>query len=890
MSLFRARQSWSTTVGTEEEFHHGSLAVGNVDNDPNGHDKVVVGNLQGKLRIYYPHGKEYRVEDLMLEQSLPGAILQLAIGRFLPSADVLALAVLHPRTLAVYLVSGVGSAGRTQYLQLERQYEHALGLEGKHFTACNLATGRFSGVDRDLLCVQSMDGRLQIFEQDSHAFTRRLNDCFLPGPLTYLPGLDTFVTSNAENFLEGYRYTVLAAAQEEEERSPLNASLPSNRSITAYKKVQADWSVNLGETVCGIAVARSIRGDSGDDAAFGGANTQDVAALGEHSLFLLRPQGTIAAQLRLDYDPLALHAYAVPTAGGGSTANLIVTSADCKIFVYATQPSLRLVWAAGTHHPLTAVRVGAFIPNPDVTRGLICGVDDVGHLALHYLGTDPPSQVASALDAKEPDYEAMEEEHKALLQTIRRSRGGTAAQRHQLSVRVQVPLRLDDPREIEVGDEAPSSSARASVRVYLSWSGPEPIRDVDLAIDAPPCVRLEGGGTLTVPSVPGRAGTPLVIPFCFACDERVLPSSLKVTASAAYRSEKGEVFHGCAQFQLPLALVADLALPVKQNAFRFTLETDRDPVSLLRLFDDMLSQPHMTDDVLSSVAGTAGGSVLSFAYRGGAIGGAPLTATVLVSKNAGKYRVQSASLPALWLVSEQLVRRLQSHFEGSVALSYGEQLPLHDFFSQIDEHFACRVELRQLRSEMNDAAQQYRVIERRLLVRFKDRNPVALNKLDVLMVDTHEKLLYLARMVEDMEARRTYAATALSCTAHLVVMLLQLRFGLDGENAAALRSYLAPDAADTDEEGWEEHVDAALTHLFRTSLAKNKDKNSAGGAVEDLRILENTDKLKKRINILCDRLSRGGRLVGGAKGHSDGDATVPLTPAPTRKPEPQPQA
>jgi hypothetical protein len=50
-------------------------------------------------------------------------------------------------------------------------------------------------------------------------------------------------------------------------------------------------------------------------------------------------------------------------------------------------------------------------------------------------------------------------------------------------------------------------------------------------------------------------------------------------------------------------------------------------------------------------------------------------------------------------------------------------------------------------SELNDRAHQFRLIEKRLLVRFKDRNPAPLNNLDVLLNSTHEQLITLGTRV-----------------------------------------------------------------------------------------------------------------------------------------------
>lgn len=40
MSLFEAREWWSTAVESSEEFVHGAIAVGNVDNSADGNGEI----------------------------------------------------------------------------------------------------------------------------------------------------------------------------------------------------------------------------------------------------------------------------------------------------------------------------------------------------------------------------------------------------------------------------------------------------------------------------------------------------------------------------------------------------------------------------------------------------------------------------------------------------------------------------------------------------------------------------------------------------------------------------------------------------------------------------------------------------------------------------------
>jgi Bardet-Biedl syndrome 9 protein len=102
MSVFQLQEWWSVKMAEDEEFDHGCMVVGNIDNADPPTEKIAVGSMQGMLRIYAPSKPQFRVEDLILEESLGLPILQLLLGRFIPSSTTLGLAVLHPQKLVVY--------------------------------------------------------------------------------------------------------------------------------------------------------------------------------------------------------------------------------------------------------------------------------------------------------------------------------------------------------------------------------------------------------------------------------------------------------------------------------------------------------------------------------------------------------------------------------------------------------------------------------------------------------------------------------------------------------------------------------------------------------------------------------------------------------------------
>ena len=102
MSVFQVNEWWSVQVSSTEEFDMGGMCIGNLDNANPPSDKIAVGSMEGVLRIFNPTRPTYRIEDLVIEENLGFPILQLLLGKFIPSTDHLGLAVLHPTKLVVY--------------------------------------------------------------------------------------------------------------------------------------------------------------------------------------------------------------------------------------------------------------------------------------------------------------------------------------------------------------------------------------------------------------------------------------------------------------------------------------------------------------------------------------------------------------------------------------------------------------------------------------------------------------------------------------------------------------------------------------------------------------------------------------------------------------------
>ena len=69
-----------------------------------------------------------------------------------------------------------------------------------------IISGPFGGVQgKDYMCVQSLDGTLNLFENESFSFSRFLPGFLIPGPLAYVAKTDSFVTVSSSFQLESYK-------------------------------------------------------------------------------------------------------------------------------------------------------------------------------------------------------------------------------------------------------------------------------------------------------------------------------------------------------------------------------------------------------------------------------------------------------------------------------------------------------------------------------------------------------------------------------------------------------------------------------------------------------------------------------------------------------------
>ncbi|XP_043319169.1 protein PTHB1 isoform X3 [Cervus canadensis] len=793
MSLFKARDWWSTVLGDKEEFDQGCLCLADVDNTGNGQDKIIVGSFMGYLRIFNPHpvktGDGAQAEDLLLEVDLRDPILQVEVGKFVSGTEMLHLAVLHSRKLCVYSVSGtLGNVEHGNQYQIKLMYEHNLQR-----TACNMTYGSFGGVKgRDLICIQSMDGMLMVFEQESYAFGRFLPGSLLPGPLAYSSRTDSFITVSSCRQVESYKYQVLAFATDADKRQETE-----QQKHGSGKRLIVDWTLNIGEQALDICVVSFNQSAS------------SVFVLGERNFFCLKDNGQIRFMKKLDYSPSCFLPYCSVSEG---TINTLIGNHNSMLHIYQ---DVTLKWATQLPHVPVAVRVGCLHD----LKGVIVTLSDEGHLQCSYLGTDPSLFQAPKVESRELNYDELDKELKELqkvIKNVNKSQGVWPLTEREDDLKVSAMVSPNFDSVSQATDAEVGADLVPSVTVKVTLQNRVALQKVKLSIYVQPPLVLTDDQFTFESMAPDMTRT---VGFSVYLKGSYLPPELEGNAVVSYsrpteRNPDGIPRVSQCKFRLPLKLVCLPGQPSKTASHKLTIDTNKSPVSLLSLFPE-------------------------------------------------RYRIQSEQFEDLWLITNELIIRLQEYFEKQgikdFTCSFSGPVPLQEYFELIDHHFELRINGEKLEELLSERAVQFRAIQRRLLTRFKDKTPAPLQHLDTLLDGTYKQVIALADAVEENQDNLFQSFTRLKSATHLVILLIGLWQKLSADQIAILEAAFLPLQQDTQELGWEETVDAALSHLLKTCLSKSS-KEQALNFSSQLDIPKDTSRLKKHITLLCDRLAKGGRL------------------------------
>jgi Bardet-Biedl syndrome 9 protein len=708
--------------------------------------------------------------------------------------------------------------------------------------------GTFGGVRaKDMIMVQSMDGKLQIFEQSAHAFSRQLIDCLIPGPIIYLPKLDAFVTVNYAGVAECYRYQVLASSQGEigEKKESKGESKSDNR-IKSVKSTVVEWSTSLGETCRQIITGNFSSIDTGNESynSRSASQANELLFICDKSIFLIKADtGSMIQQRKLDRADASCgcvvpYVAELPNSNTAIAHNFLLAYQDSTVQIFS---GFQLTWAAKA----TSVPVHLSVATFAGQKGLIVSIDDTGYLSVSFLGTKPAIQPILS-QVRDLDYDKIDEEHRSLLQIIRDSQSDNKVDlQDKILIKSQISKVFDlegenlnggnydihPPKNVipfstitnSMGGGASSNSRyentmiKVTIRFYLTYTNEKPATNANVIINTPPNVFVTPKHS-TFSKVSGLKTTPLVIKATFYVLKSCLATSLDISVSVSYFSHKNEPQITSHNVSLPLFLLVRPKPPSKNALYKVTLDTEFPAIPLTDLFADVLYAFQEAGIDIVEFLGNNAIQAMGFQQFNPSIintsvssGNNPANSqlnpslvSILVSKNAGRYRIQSDSYPLMYIILSELEKRLNLKLEpntangtaGTSIVRFNDNLPLEEYFLLITTHLNLRIQLLASTTQLNDVSQQYRLIEKRLLVRFKDRNPTPLHGLDLLLKETYDKIVVIADEIEGIQKKLKQSSIEIECFSKLLSLLIATKYSFTVQERNILQSYLCPEMRD----------------------------------------------------------------------------------------------
>ncbi|ENN80476.1 hypothetical protein YQE_03081, partial [Dendroctonus ponderosae] len=305
---------------------------------------------------------------------------------------------------------------------------------------------------------------------------------------------------------------------------------------------------------------------------------------------------------------------------------------------------------------------------------------------------------------------------------------------------------------------------------------------------------------------------------------------------------------------LPSSLILEAAGAEKENKHKITLTTDQPPRALASLFEEYCDSQASPNAI-------------------GFKGASGNRATILVAKHSEKYRLQSDTVTMLPVLIELLLARLKKNCGPDCKVFFSSPLPASDIFNYANEHFIAKSRVKELQVSANTTndwkslnfagflqenlcqlTAQFRLIQKRLIAKYRAKNPISLKPLELLLGDTYTDISEITDKLECELENLAKAQSDLACALYLAKQLIDL-LHVDKDLMSMISSLFCTNVKDLDIQAWEDVMDASFCYLLRTLLAKTeKDRLRAPHTSFDE--VKDLAKFEKHLGQVLERLPK----------------------------------
>ncbi|KAM3129039.1 hypothetical protein pb186bvf_018883 [Paramecium bursaria] len=499
MSLFLAKQYWGTKVGSEE-FDERHLLVDD--------GLIYVASFSGLIRIFKPDRGPFKPDQMVLEINLENPIMQILIGYFQQKC----LCVLLFKKVAFYTLQFV----------LIKEFNLARN-------AFNMCSGTFGGVRKDMICIQSCDATLMIYEAETFNCMCQLSTEYfaIPGPIIYQFSQDAFILQNSCYELEQYKYSNLVAMAQKQE-----------------KRAQFNWTLNIGEQAQKIVEIKD-----------------QMYIICEQMIFIISSTGSILFQKKLDYPPASIVV---------TEQSLIISSFTHHLMIYK---DLKLVWAAKTDHVCHGLAIGEF-----QKQKLVVTLNDEGYLQVLVMGTEQLSVKQELQQDNNLSYAQMNDQYYKILEIIKSKEQSGNKQKNDNNVSINSEVVKCGPtKEYVEGQEELLQLDEQVVQciIQIRLNTPHTLKDVNVIFTHDKSIHLDHQ-TIHIDKV--KDVEKIII--C-AYSTKFVPSNRYVNLSINWTG--GCLSH---KIQLPLQLFCYMIPPNKNAEYKITLLVNN--IQVMKTFNDII--------------------------------------------------------------------------------------------------------------------------------------------------------------------------------------------------------------------------------------------------------------------------------------------------------------
>ena len=254
-------------------------------------------------------------------------------------------------------------------------------------------------------------------------------------------------------------------------------------------------------------------------------------------------------------------------------------------------------------------------------------------------------------------------------------------------------------------------------------------------------------------------------------------------------------------FELPLSLILRIENESKNNLkHQITLETDKQPLKINELFDD-LDQSFLDFDLLKLKTN----SVL-FVYPN------KKEVSISVDKSKGNYLIESDNFECILFIIHQMVVRIKQKFNDSNCF-INDKFKVKDYFFKVHDHYDLIQKKKELYKNLEKYTSLYTNLQKNLLNKYQKKTPPKLANLDFFLKTVYKDIVHQSDLIEQNQNEIQLTYRDIYIWTESILYLTKLRARLNEEEYQFLKNAFPLDSVNNNEFSWEDITYTNMTNI-----------------------------------------------------------------------------